>query len=557
MLHNLVIQDVLLIDKLVLNFNSGFSVLTGETGAGKSILLDALGLALGERANAGMIRPGSPQAIVSAAFNVPSTHIIWDILSEHGFVKSDESDEVVLRRTLSPDGKSKSFVNDQSVSVGFLKVLAENLLEIHGQFDQLLTPSTHRKILDQYGNLTDSLNAVAQTFQEFSQAKKTLEQARESMAHREQRLEELAYDLEEFRQLNPEKGEEVKLLEARTALIHQDKILEGLKKVAGYLGASGGASEKIYESIRLFDKATYLAPEMKDKLLGHLDKACTEVQEVESIIGAYLNQLEDGYENPQEIDDRLYALRALARKHRCQIDDLCDLKTTLEEEKALLDSGDSSLKLLETRYQELRDQYLKNAQNLRQQRQETAKRLSVAVEGELKFLKLDKVTFTVDFQELSDESDWTSHGADVVEFCIQTNPGLPFGGLGKIASGGERSRIMLALKVILAQTTHASLIVFDEIDSGVGGAVASAIGERLKSLGAHRQVLAITHAPQVAACSHHHYFVQKNHDTAGSTTHVFLMDDQQRREEVARMLAGQEITQEARMAADQLFKTGS
>lgn len=550
MLQTLVIENVVLISRLEIDFSAGLCVLTGETGAGKSILLDALGLALGERASASLVRPNQKQAVVSAIFEVPQNHPVAQLLLENDY---EFSGELILRRIVTNDGKSKAYLNDHLVSVSFLKKLAKELIEIHGQFDQILQPTTHRHLLDHFAGYHALLSRVSKAYKSYKTLRQQLEDAENFIEEQKNQQEFLTAAVEEFETVDPQEHEENELIDKRNLLQNQEKIVAGARTSARLMGGDKGVLDLLGTILNTLEKTAKLCPEKLDETLNALNRAHSDVLEAEATLNTFQDRVTSSDESLDSVEDRLYELRALARKHGCLIPELPSLYEKFRRELALLKGGSESLATLKKDLAAARDVYVLCAEELHQKRLVKGKELARAVEKELKPLKLEKATFQIVPQKVS-ESQWGASGMDHVEFDVQTNPGLPFGGIAKIASGGERSRFMLALKVVLSHTTQASILVFDEIDSGVGGAVASAIGERMARLGQQQQILAITHSPQVASYANRHFFVEKYEDNRKMTqTTVSILKGEQSLEEIARMLSGDKISPEARAAASQLI----
>lgn len=553
MLQTLSITNVVLIDQLNLEFKPGLGVLTGETGAGKSILLDALGLALGERSNTSLIRPNEDQAIVTAEFFVSEIHPVHKFLNEQGL---SAGDTIILRRTLTRDGRSRAFVNDQTVSLNLLKTIGETLVEIHGQFDHLLNATTQRQVLDSFGRL-ESLNLqTKEAFKAYEAAKKTYVNTQIKAEKQLKNQEYLRYCLKELEELNPQENEEEALLLKRTKLQNSAKLKDIYKSSLDALSHERGAEALLLQAYKNIHKANEITHGTFDKILIVLDRALIETSEA-------LRQLQTSFsldvqenETLDSLEDRLYQLRSLARKHDVGIADLPNIKNKIENDLVFIEDSEETLKHLDSILQEAKLAFKKRAEELSTARKEAALKLEEGLSKELPPLKLENAKLKVFFSE-HDESNWSESGYDYIQFNVSTNPGMPFGPLAKIASGGERSRLMLALKVLLANNTSTSLLIFDEIDAGVGGAVASAIGERLKKLSHQLQVLAITHSPQVASYAHYHMHAYKKSSFDDFQTKVYILDDNERHEEIARMLAGASITTEARAAAEQLLKIGN
>lgn len=550
MLLRLGIRDVVLIDRLDLDFGSGLSVLTGETGAGKSILLDALGLALGARADSGLVRAGAAQAVVTAAFEVPDEHPAWALLADNGL---EREDELILRRTLTADGRSRATVNDQAISVGLLRQLGALLVEIQGQFDghALMDSGTHRGILDAYADLNGMVVASRAAWREWAAVREAKRIAAEQLERVKAQEEYLRHVVGELDQLDPQEGEESELSATRSRLQAREKLLGTLNSALAALAEEDGAEAKVAAATRLLSRTSSDAGDL-EPIMGALDRASTELAEATESLARLLR--EDGYSQGQleRLEDRLFALRAAARKHQVTGDELPALYKRLKDELAAVDNGEAGLKKLEAQENETRKAYLAAAEALSSARKAAVMTLDGAVMAELPPLKLDRARFTTQVAKLP-ENNWGPDGIDDVAFLIATNPGSNPGPLGKIASGGELSRFLLALKVVLAGVAPVPTLVFDEVDSGIGGATAAAVGERLARLGKDLQLLVITHSPQVAALGDVHLTVVKSATATGVSTTVLKLEEEKRREEIARMLSGSSITDEARAAASKLL----
>ena len=559
MLHGLSIRDVVLIERLDLGFrgpapknSGGLVVLTGETGAGKSILLDALGLALGGRAESGLVRPGAAQAVVSAAFSVAPDHPAVALLGEQGL--EDPGGDIVLRRVLGSDGRSRAFVNDQPVSVGLLRQLGECLVEVQGQFDQhgLLNPATHRLLLDAFGDGAALLARTAQAWRAWREAEtaRAQEQANREKARAEEEF--LRHASAELDKLAPQIDEEKTLAGERQMLRHGAALADALDGAARELAQGRGVAGALRHAQRLLERQADKAPGKFDAAIAALDRAAAEGEEAAAQIDGLQRALDADPNRLERIEERLYELRAAARKHGATVDDLPALHRRFIEQLAALDDGGDRLAKLAKQAAAARHAYMEAAKGLSAQRHLAARKLDKAVMAELAPLKLDKAKFRTEIAAL-EEPHWTESGTDRVNFAAATNPGMPPGPLNKIASGGELSRFMLALKVALSGDGPVGTLVFDEVDSGVGGATAAAVGERLARLARQVQVLVVTHSPQVAARGDAHWLVGKRSTRTATMTDVRELDDQARREEIARMLAGSEITDEARAAAGKLM----
>ncbi|UUX49082.1 DNA repair protein RecN [Nisaea acidiphila] len=551
MLTGLTIRDVVLIDRLDLAFGPGLAVLTGETGAGKSILLDALGLALGARADSGLVRNGAKQAVVTASFEVPDGHGSQDILEEMGI---DADGPVILRRILTADGRSRAFANDEPVNVATLKRLGETLVEIQGQFDQrgLMDPATHRETLDQFGGHGALLEKVGRTHASWSAARAAHRKAREELERARADEELLRHNVEELDAAAPEEGEETRLASDRTLLANAAQILEAMNGAAGALEAEDGAEQAVATAQRILERVRDRAGDRLDSVIDGLDRAAAEIQEAQHALSQIASDVEADSGRLEEVDDRLHLLRALARKHDIEADRLPELHRALSARLAALDDAGGGLADLAHVEESSRADYIEAGKALTEARCIAAAKLDKALTDELVPLKLDKAQVKTRLEPL-DENDWGAAGMERVSFQVSTNPGAPFGPLARIASGGELSRFLLALKVVLSEANPVSTLVFDEVDSGVGGAVAAAVGERLARLGSDTQVLVVTHSPQVAARGLRHWHVAKQADGELVKTAVSQLEQGERREELARMLSGATVTDEARAAADSLL----
>ncbi len=561
MLQGLSIRDVVLIDRLDLGFETGLSALTGETGAGKSILLDALGLALGARGDAGLVAKGAAQASVSASFALDGKHPVRALLAERGLAP-DAEELIILRRVIGADGRSRAFVNDQPVPVGTLRELGHRLVEIHGQFDThgLLDASTHRGALDTFGVLGGEADQVATLHAAWRQAVTAEEEARERAAKAATDEAFLRHAVEELEQLDPKPGEETELAQRRAMLAAREKLVEALAAARADLAAGKGVEGALRGAERHLARVAPQAMGKIDRALAALDRAAIEAADAMAEVEALENALDLDTGDLESAEERLFALRAAARKHRVEVDRLADLKAEFAARLATLDDGEEGLKRLATATAKARAAYAEAARALSVNRRTAAQKLDKAIAKELPPLKLDKAKFRTRVEELP-EASWSASGLDRVAFEVATNPGADLGPIDRIASGGELARFMLALKVALRVPADRGArkagglptLIFDEVDSGIGGAVAAAVGERLVVLAESAQILVVTHSPQVAAKAQHHWRVIKK--TAGRTvaTAVDALDAKARREEIARMLSGASVTEAARAAADDLL----
>lgn len=546
MLVSLSIRNIVLIEKLDLEFRSGFCALTGETGAGKSILLDALALALGMRAEAGLVRHGAEQASVSAEFQVAGDHPVLGKLADQGL---EGDDTLVLRRVLGADGRSRAFINDQPVSVALLKEVGAQLVEIHGQFETqgLLDPSTHRQILDDYAGVDGGVLAVL--WQSWRQAEKDLQEAQVRAQKAQAEENWLRGAVDELEDLAPEQGEEEKLAALKEVLKRRDQVLEGFSLAQESLSLAESQINKAWKGLEKGGAET-------QSLRDTLDRLGIEVQELGHEIQSRFTDLQDCEQSLSEIDDRLFALRGAARKHGCGTDDLPALLQDLKSQILLIERQGEVLDDYRALVGAARRKYMEEAEKVTQRRSKAAEKLDKLVAHELPPLKLDKARFVSEVTVL-EESDWGPAGRDRVRFMVATNPGAAPGPLNKIASGGEMSRFMLALKVVMAEGERPGTYIFDEVDTGIGGSTAAAVGERLAALAQKHQILVVTHSPQVAARAQHHWIVMKDGQKNVTTKVVPLAAAGQRQEEIARMISGAEITPEARAAANSLLKTGT
>ncbi|MCF8479546.1 MAG: DNA repair protein RecN [Rhodospirillum sp.] len=555
MLTFLSIRDVVLIERLDLRFTHGLGVFTGETGAGKSILLDSLSLALGARADSGLVRRGANQLAVSAEFTIAPDHPVRALLAEADLAIAP-NESVVVRRVVTADGRSRAHVNDQPTSVGMLKRIGDGLVEIHGQFEShgLLDPTTHRSVLDAFGGpgkaaLTRTEAAHA-TWAAAAKARQTAERVL-AKARAEEDL--LRHMLGELEALAPKQGEESQLADERAMLMNGEKLAEGLTAGLAALSEPQSVETALRQAMRALERIVPMAGQRLDPIIEGLDRAAVETAEAQGQLEAVAAGLDMDPRRLETVEERLFALRSLSRKHGCTVDALpALLEDTRAKLTALDGDGDAVAGLMKTE-RTARQTFLEAARVLSQARQAAAGALDAAVAGELPPLKLERARFVTTVEDLP-EDQWGPEGLDRVTFLVATNPGSDPGQIHKIASGGELARFMLALKVVLARSGTVPTLVFDEVDAGIGGATAAAVGERLARLGQDVQVLVVTHSPQVAATGRGHYKVQKSDDDKGGVgTTVRELSAEERLEEVARMLSGAEITAQARAAAESLL----
>ena len=546
MLTRLTIQDVVLIDKLSLHLAAGLNVFTGETGAGKSIVLDSLGLALGGRSEAGLIREGAQQASVSAEFSLPLPSALQKLFSDQGLCVEEA---LILRRLIAKDGKSRAFVNDQPISIGLLKQIGEVLLEIHGQFEThgLLNATTHRGMLDAFGGHAKLCVETATAYADWRQAAEAYQKAQTARDQARAEEEFLRASVAELEEIAPEADEPDKLAARRTQLQHYEKIVEALQTASQNLSGERGATNGLTQAGKTLARVADKAEKLPD-ILANIDRLASEADEINQQISGLLYDIEAEPDALQRIEERLFALRAIARKHSVPVENLPELLQTLSSRLSLLTDQGDQLKTLAKNVTTTKKSYEEKAQKLSTKRHAAAQDLAKRVTKELPPLKFERAQFIVDVVALPEEQ-WGENGVDRVAFLAATNPGSPAGALQRVASGGELSRFMLALKVVLAASDPVPVLVFDEVDAGIGGATASAVGERLGQLAQDVQILVVTHSPQVAARGNHHLRVSKRVRGKQALTEAEALDQTARVEEIARMLAGAQVTEAARKAA--------
>lgn len=568
MLVQLAIRDIVLIDKLDLAFSGGLTVLTGETGAGKSILLDAFALALGGRGDGGLVRHGEAQGGVTAVFDVAADHPARTLAAA---AEIDTDGDLILRRTQFADGRTRAFVNDQPVGVQTMRAIGTALVEIHGQHDDraLADPTTHRAILDAFGGLQGPLAAVAAAAKRVRAARTALSEQRARVEAAQKEADFLRHAVEELGALDPQAGEEASLAERRTLMQQGEKVARELNEALDLVGGSGSMVPHLSSAVRKLERRAATVPSLVEPSIAALDAALTALDEARTALDAAVIAAEFDPRELERVEERLFALRAASRKYSVPADDLADLRSRYDADVAALDAGEKALSGLEAEQNAAEAAYAAAAKKLGDGRRRAAKALDAAVQAELPPLKLEGARFIT--QISVDEASRDAAGTERVEFWAQTNPGTRAGPMMKVASGGELSRFMLALKVVLAGKGSAPTLIFDEIDTGLGGAVADAIGARLGRLAAQVQVVAVTHAPQVAARAGTHFRIAKDSvkDSAKGekgaakakgkaeervTTRVVGLAAEARREEIARMLAGATITDEARAAAARLLQ---
>jgi DNA repair protein RecN (Recombination protein N) len=556
MLARLSIRDIVLIERLDIEFSRGLAVLTGETGAGKSILLDAFALALGGRGDAGLVRHGAEQGQVTAVFDVPKGHPASAVLSDNGL---DDTGEMILRRVQLADGRTRAFLNDQAISVQTLKAVGATLVEIHGQHDDraLVDASTHRRLLDAFSGLEKDVAALEKLWDARRAANAVLEEHRAAMERATREADYLRHAADELKALAPKDGEETALAERRTTMMQGEKIAADLREAQDAVSGNQSPVAALSAAVRRLERRAANSPALIEPAVKAIDIAINALEEADQHLTTALIATDFDPAELERIEERLFALRAASRKYSTPVDNLAALAAKYRQDVALIDAGADQLKKLEKAAAEADGLYSAAAAKLSAVRAKSAEKLNKAVNAELAPLKLERAKFMTQVE--SDPASPGPQGFDRVEFWVQTNPGTRPGPLMKVASGGELSRFLLALKVVLSDRGSAPTLVFDEIDTGVGGAVADAIGARLARLASKVQVMAVTHAPQVAARASQHLLISKDALDKGKrvATRVNTLAADHRREEIARMLAGAEITAEARAAAERLLRAAT
>ena len=551
MLARLSIRDIVLIERLDIDFGSGLAALTGETGAGKSILLDAFALALGARGDVALVREGAEQGQVIAVFELAKKHPARRVLAENDL---GSDDELIVRRVQFADGRTRAFINDQPVSVQVLRALGAALVEIHGQHDDraFVDAATHRALLDAYGGLEDDATAVAQLWTDRRTRETAVAEHRAAIERAAREAEWLRHAVDELRKLAAQPGEESALAERRTTMMQAEKVGEDLRATHDSVTGPNSPVPPLATAVRRLERRATQVPALIEPVVKAIDAALNSLEEARQHLEHALRVADYDPQELERIEERLFALRAAGRKYNVPVDNLAALAQRYDTELALIDAGAVQLTELEREAQEASARYRAAAEALSTARRRTAQKLDKAVNAELKPLKLERAQFSTEITSDNEGPD----GLDRIEFWVRTNPGTRPGPLMKIASGGELARFLLALKVVLADRGSAPTLIFDEIDTGVGGAVADLIGVRLARLASGVQVLAVTHAPQVAARADRHYLISKDALAKGKrvATRVAELAGEHRREEIARMLAGAEITAEARAAAERLIR---
>ncbi|MBB3461870.1 DNA repair protein RecN [Rhizobium sp. BK377] len=553
MLIQLSIRDIVLIERLDLAFETGLSVLTGETGAGKSILLDSLSLALGGRGDGTLVRHGEDKGQVTAVFDVGMDHGVRKLLRENGI---DDEGDLIFRRQQSSDGRTKAYVNDQPVSVQLMRQAGQMLVEIHGQHDDraLVDTNAHRTLLDAFAGISEDVQDVAALYRQWRDSERTLKKHREKVEAAAREADYLRASVEELDKLSPRDGEEDELADRRQKMMKAERIAGDIAEASEFLNGNASPVPHIASLVRRLERKSHEAPGLLEDTVALLDAALDQLSNAQMEVEAALRKTEYDPKELERVEERLFALRAASRKYSVPVTELPALAVRMISDLADLDAGEERLSKLEVEVGVAKANYDAAARSLSEKRHHAGDALAQAVMAELPALKLERARFMVEIT--TDAEEATAEGIDVVEFHVQTNPGTRPGSIMKVASGGELSRFLLALKVALADRGSAPTLVFDEIDTGVGGAVADAIGQRLKRLSERVQVLSVTHAPQVAARAATHLLISKGPSGDGTdkiATRVATMAQKDRTEEIARMLAGASVTEEARAAAARLL----
>ncbi|MEM0898788.1 MAG: DNA repair protein RecN [Pseudomonadota bacterium] len=554
MLRELSITDIVLIEKLTVSFGDGLSALTGETGAGKSILLDSLALALGARGDASLVRKGCAKGQVIAIFDAPGNALDPDMLDEAG-LELEAGEPLIMRRVQSSDGKTRGYINDQSVSAQMMRTIASQLVEIHGQHADraLVDISTHRQLLDSFGRLQSTVASVGLAHTTWAGARRAAEDHRRMMEEAKRELEYIQASSDELAALNPQPGEEDALSATRTKMMQSEKVAGDLSDAIEVLIGNNSPVPQIGGLLRTLERKADGLPDVLPAVNDHLGQALDHLAEAQMMLEHAANDAEFDQRALDETEERLFALRAASRKFNVSVETLPALAVEFADQLTAVDDGDAKLAVLEKEEAETREKLSARCAELTKLRQSAAEELEDTVNAELPPLKLERARFIVHFE--TDPEKPGAHGCDEIEFYVQTNPGSNPGPMMKIASGGELSRFLLALKVVIADRVSAPTLVFDEIDTGVGGAVADAIGARLARLASSVQVLTVTHAPQVAAAASSHLLISKKEVSPELVaTAVHVMDETERQEEIARMLSGASVTDEARAAAARLLQ---
>ncbi len=555
MLTHLTISNIVLIDHISIDVPNGLCALTGETGAGKSIILDALGLVLGQRAETRLIRDGEEEASVTASFDLPrhTQDTVKTLIASSGLSLEDST--LIMRRIIRRDGRNKVFINDQPCTQTLLMAIGSELGEIHGQFEThgLLDPQNHLNVLDRFGRLIDLREQTSETWSTLS---KLHTQKAELIATIEQAQKEedyLRHALDELDKLNPQPNEEPELVEKRKLYMNAEKLIEAVSLAENALQGRDGGRDQLHSALAALERRADEGGEAMEPIIDGLNRASIEIDEALHRLEQFMSDLDLNPTEQNDIEERLFALRATARKHSTTVAELPDVLNDIKQRLQLITDQTDALNGINKEIKAQREAYLKHARALHDQRIEAAKTLQTAIMKEFPPIKLEKAEFTIAIKE-KEESQWDGKGLSDISFLISTNPGSAPAPLHKIASGGELARFMLAVKVVLNDEFAVPIMIFDEVDTGISGATADAVGRRLARLGQKQQVLLVTHSPQVAACADHHLQVSKNSSAESTTTSLLTLKDEDRIEEIARLLSGESITGEARNAAISLLK---
>lgn len=560
MLVSVNIRNIVLIDKVDITFDAGLCALTGETGAGKSILLDALSLALGMRANTSLVRTAGdsnkilPHASVSASFDLAPDDDVFLLLAAYHIPVPEIGEPLILRRNLDKNGRGKAFINDEPVSVSLLRKVGETLVEIEGQFAShgLMDQETHRNSLDDFANLKTTRHEVSNLYRDWQDAEKTLAETIVGLEQNKVDEEYLRHALTELIALDPQAGEELELAEARALLMNGERLVAAMTAARNFLSSGDGVDNRLTAAQRVLAFELDAAAGRLDNVMDALAIANDAVADADTLLHRVMSDAEPDPAKLETCEERLFAIRAMARKHNLPVEELPALRSKLQAKLTQIDDSSGLLKQLQMKRDQAYESYKSRAKFLSKIRSKSAIKLDRAIIAELPPLKLEKATFTTCI-EILDEREWGPSGIDRTHFEVSMNPGAPSGPLARIASGGELARILLAIKVVLHQSNKIPTLIFDEVDSGIGGAVAAAVGERLALLAENVQVIAITHSPQVASCATRHLQIVKSTIKGVVKTNISELSDVGRQEEIARMLAGTRITNEARAAAASLL----
>ena len=553
MIKELVIKNIVLIKYLDIEFNKGLSVLTGETGTGKSILLDSLGLILGNRVDFNLIRKGENEASVTALFHVPDNHIVAQILNKYNI---NFENELLIRRNINSSGKSKCYINDILITRNALSEITDCLIELQGQFEDrgLLNIKTHLYLLDIFSNHNHLIETTKKSFNKLVELKKEIEDTKIREKGITDDNEWIKDSLNQLELLDPKLGEEEKLNQTKLFLNNREKIFIAINQAKTIIDDELGIEDLINKIFKTFDNVKLIDRFNINQAVNMVNKIKVDVEELKSIINNEVIEMSEDNQNIEFVNDRLHELRSQARKHNCSVDDLEKIKIELKLKIDQIDNDKFMLNKLQKEYENFKNEFISNSNLLSNSRRKSAINLSRKINDELPHLKLENASFKVKFEEVEFENA-SEMGIDKVTFLASTNTGADALPINKIASGGELSRFLLAIKVVLETVVHKRTIIFDEIDSGIGGAAANAVGVRLAKLGDNYQTMVVTHSPQVTSKGHYHYLVQKNNNNNNITTNVTQLNEKEKIEEIARMVSGSIITDEAREAASKLLNT--